>query len=384
MIIKRHIHRLIFLSCIVTILILAACKDSFEPNVTSFNSNLLVVEGLINAGSDSTKFKLSRTVVVAEKNVGNPETGATVAIESESNELLPLVELSSQKGTYASPGLNLNATKKYRLNIKTLNGSIYVSDYVEVKISPEIEQVGWDVKTDELQLFANTKDASNNTRYYRWEYEETWIFYSKFYSVLFWNGTALQSRTPDNYVYQCWGNEKSNKIILGSSAKLSADVIFKQPITNIPSNSEKLGERYSILVKQYALSKEAYEFWQNLKKNTESLGSIFDVQPSQLTGNIRNLNNANEPVIGYVSAGSVSTKRVYVNKADVPNFRVEPDRVCIEPLLVVEVSGSDYRTTFSGGFNVPIEEFGAGVYASSRACVDCTLRGTNKKPTFWQ
>lgn len=373
-----------FVACIATVLVLGACKDSFAPNVTSFNSNLLVVEGLIDAGSDSTKFKLSRTVVVADKNVGNPEIGATVVVESESNEKFPLIELTTQKGTYASPGLNLNAARKYRLNIKTVKGAIYVSDYVEVKVTPQIEQVGWDVKTDELQLFANTKDATNNTRYYRWEYEETWIFYSKFYSVLFWNGTALQSRTADNYVYQCWGNEKSNKIILGSSAKLSDDVIFKQPITTIPSNSEKLGERYSILVKQYALSKEAYEFWQNLKKNTESLGSIFDVQPSQLTGNIRNLNDVNEPVIGYVSVGTVATKRLYVNKADVPGFRVEIDKVCIEPILVKEVSGSDYRTTFSGGFNVPIEEFGGGVYASSRECVDCTLRGTNRKPTFWQ
>ncbi|RZL63420.1 MAG: DUF4249 domain-containing protein, partial [Pedobacter sp.] len=281
---------------IVSILGLSACKESFSPDVTTLNSNILVVEGFINTGGDSTKFKLSRTVVVADKNIGNPENGATVTVESDANDSFPLMELASKKGTYATSPLNLSSSKKYRLRIRTVQGNVYLSDFVEVKTTPEIEEIGWDAKPDELQIFVNTKDATKNSTYYRWEFEETWIFYAKFQSVLIWDGQKLVDRAPEESIYQCWGSENSSRIVLGSSAKLSDDVIFKQPLILIPSYSEKFSERYSILVKQYTLTKEAFEFWQNLKKNTETLGSIFDVQPSQLTGNIRSQDNAKEPV----------------------------------------------------------------------------------------
>ncbi|RZJ79483.1 MAG: DUF4249 domain-containing protein [Flavobacterium sp.] len=379
---KRYSKTAVFI--VVSMLCLIACKESFSPDVSTLNNNILVVEGFINIGGDSTKFKLSRTVVVADKNVGNPESGATVTVESDANDSFPLTELATKKGTYGTSPLNLSSSKKYRLRIRSTKGNVYLSDFVEVKTTPEIEEIGWDAKPDELQIFVNTKDVSKNSVYYRWEFEETWIFYAKFQSSLIWNGQQAVYRTAEQNIFQCWGSENSNKIILGSSAKLSDDVIFQQPLILIPSHSEKLTERYSILVKQYTLTREAFEFWQNLKKNTETLGSVFDVQPSQLTGNIRSQDNAKEPVIGFVSVGNVETKRVYIEKKDVPDYKLAIDNVCVEPVLVQEISGSDFKLTFSNGSNIPISVAPNGLYASSRRCADCTIRGTNKKPTFWQ
>ncbi len=302
-------------------LIILGCKEPYNPVVTTTNSNLLVVEGLINAGADSTIINLSRTVIIANKTTANPEPGAVVTVESDANETFSLKE--EKKGIYSAPPLGLNASKKYRLRIKTSNGSTYLSDYVEVKLSPVIENVGYDVLADGVRLHVSTKDINNKSIYYRWEYQETWIFYAKYDSFLYWNGTSLAYRDrTNNNIYQCWGNEKSSKILLGSSAKLAQDVIYQLPINLIPSTSEKLGERYSILVKQYVLTKDAYEFWQNLKKNTESLGSIFDAQPSQLASNIHNVNDATEPVIGYISVGSMQQQRIYLTKDKFPNFKV--------------------------------------------------------------
>ncbi len=83
--------------------------------------------------------------------------------------------------------------------------------------------------------------------------------------------------------------------------------------------------RYSILVKQYALTPDAFNFYQNLKTNTEQLGSIFDAQPSEISGNIHNVNNANEPVIGYMSITNVQSLRIFVNAASVlPQYFLTP------------------------------------------------------------
>jgi hypothetical protein len=70
-------------------------------------------------------------------------------------------------------------------------------------------------------------------------------------------------------------------------------------------------------VKQYALNQEAFAYWQNIKKTTEQLGSIFDAQPSQFKGNIHSLTDSTEPVMGYVSASSIETKRIFVTSEDV-------------------------------------------------------------------
>ena len=46
----------------------------------------------------------------------------------------------------------------------------------------------------------------------------------------------------------------------------------------------------------YALTRDQFNYWANLKKTTEYLGTIFDAQPSQLNNNIHCLSNPSEPV----------------------------------------------------------------------------------------
>ncbi len=78
------------------------------------------------------------------------------------------------------------------------------------------------------------------------------------------------------------------------------------------------------MVKQYALSLEAYSFYTNLKKNTEQLGSIFDALPSEIEGNIHSDNNPSEPVIGYITVGSTTSQRIFVDKRLLPDWATTP------------------------------------------------------------
>lgn len=364
------------------ILTFMSCKEPYTPILPDQNSNILVVEGAINTGADSTIIKLSRMTALSGKKVLAVESGATVSVESETNERFLLVE--KPKGTYAAASLNLNPTKKYRISIKTVNGKSYQSDLVQSKSPPPIDNLNWELKNDGVHIYVSTHDDEDKTRYYRWEYAETWVFFANYFSTFKWNGSAIVQRDMSTEgIYQCWGNEKSSSIYLGSSTKLSKDVIFQEPVGFIPSKSEKFSEKYSILVKQYALTKEAYEFWENLKKNTETLGSIFDAQPSQLTGNIHNVADPNEPVVGYISAGAVQQKRLFISRSELPSWLPEQLYKCEPPDTVFTKDIKAYFTTFPNA--VPLEELdGIGFSKSIKTCTDCTLRGTNKRPIFWQ
>jgi hypothetical protein len=302
-------------------LMLAGCKKPYAPPAISTPAGYLVVEGVINPGPDSTIIKLSRTVNVSSKTTSKTVTGAVLTVESDQNGSYPLTDQGN--GYYISTGLNLNTANKYRLRIKTNDGKVYISDFETVLITPPIDSVGFNITTAPetgIQVYANAHDATNQIHYFRWDYDEAWQFYSKYISNFISNGVTLVDRTAAQEVSFCYANDVSDNLVLGSTAKLTQDIIYQDPIVFIPSTSEKIESRYSILLRQYALTADAYTFYTNLKKNTEQLGSIFDAQPSEIQGNIHCLTNPLEQVIGYLGISTVSSKRIYIANAQLPQW----------------------------------------------------------------
>jgi hypothetical protein len=396
-------HKYLFIVLIIT---LAACKKPYDPPVISSSGSYLVVEGVINNGPDSTIFKISHTVNLNNQITANPVLGAVLTVESDQNGIYPLAEIG--KGNYAVAGLALDKTHKYRLRIKTANGE-YLSDFVPVVNAPPVDTVSYDITANGVQLNVSTHDLAGNARYYRWDYQETWIFRSFYQSGYVSNGdTVVERNFATNEIYQCWGNNTSSVIVLGSSAKLTQNVISNSPLTFVPKTSEKLGVKYSILVRQYALTSDAYTFWQNLKTNTEQLGSIFDAEPSQLNGNIHSTTNPAEPVIGYLSAGTVTSKRIFISSQQLPAWTPTlPYTNCVldtlylqykPPGATVAVNQEDQYFNYNKGAGanalIPVAaiiiipkigpEVIIGHSGSTPNCVDCTLRGTNKQPAFWK
>jgi hypothetical protein len=386
--IKKYIFYVIALTCFIW-----ACKKPYYPQVVSSPNSYLVVEGVINSGNDSTIIRLSKTVNVSGNVNSALIDGAAVAVETEGGASYNL--LPAGNGYYVTTGLNLDVTKKYRLHIGTADSKEYASDYVPVKSTPPVDSVGFFIKNNQVQLYVNAHDATNNTRYYRWSYDETWRFHSRYESVFDADHVLQTIIARKQSIYYCFASDKSSTIVLGSSAKLTQDVIFQAPLTTIAAASEKIELRYSILLKQYALTKEAYQFWENLKKNTEQLGSIFDAQPSQLVGNIHNLKDASEPVIGYISVTNIQSKRIFIDKADLP-----PTWVPEYPYDCGPPDSAFYADPHRGGENTvkdfiingnqnAVQEISSmtsviGYTYSSVQCTDCTIRGVVKTPSFWK
>lgn len=372
---------------------ISTCKAPYSPKPVSGSAGYLVVEGMINTSADSTIFRLSRTVQISSGIDSSAVTGAQVSVENSSNASYPLSEIG--KGIYASANLGLDSTQQYRLHIKTSDGKEYLSDLVQSKPTPPIDSVGFATSNTGMQLYVNTHDPKGTSRYYRWDYQETWEFHAKYLSSFMISGNAVVQRPTGQLKYYCFANHVSSSVILGSSAKLSKDLIYQQPIQFINATSEKIEMRYSILVKQYALTQDAYNYWQNLKKNTEQLGSIFDAQPSQMQSNIHCVSNPDEPVVGYISAGSVSQKRVFIDNSELPQTWVPSyPYVCTQdsmwfcklPSCINEVAQDlipnpgAYQPTQQFYINSALE----GYLASSPECTDCTLRGTQQTPVFWK
>ncbi|RYY34986.1 MAG: DUF4249 domain-containing protein [Sphingobacteriaceae bacterium] len=379
-----------------------SCKKAYQPDVVNQNLRLLVVEGVLNSGNDSTFINISRTVKLDEGIGTNAEKNAQVSVENETGIVYQLEE--KRPGEYVAGALAIDPSVKYRLRIRTSDGKTYLSTYEEVKINPEIDNVGFDKKPDLVQVNINTHDDTNKARYYRWHYEETWEFNSNFQSMYKSNGdTVLPRDMVNDNIYHCWTTNNSKTILLGSSAKLTQDIIKDAKLVAIPGESEKIAVKYSILVKQYALTKGAFEFWQNLKKNTEQLGTIFDPQPSQTRGNIFNEADANEIIIGYFGICNINSKRVFIDKSQLMEYFNKPyytdckeDTVLlakVDPLRGIINQENQLFNVNKGAIGPPLIPTSAitgpggkllGHFGTIPKCTDCTLRGTTKRPNFWE
>lgn len=369
---------------LLTVAWLIACKKPYNPPEIRTETNFLVIEGSIACGADAvTTIILSRTTNPGDSILFHPELNAFVYIDEEQGSIFPITEQGD--GIYRTQPLNLDPTKKYRLKIRTADNKNYISDYVSVKTSPAIDSLTWKQDGD-VTVSVNTHDPLNNTRYYRWEYNETWTYASLFHAEWIVKDGWIYVHDSITQIDSCWRTANSNNIVLGSSVALSEDVISDFPVAIIPQHHEKIGKRYSILVKQYALTEEAFRYLQLIKKNTEQLGTLFDAQPSQLKGNIHSADNPNEPVIGFVTASTITEKRMFILHDQLtdwkPTYSIES---CGAPIIINQ-NPVDYRIWDypDPTYTIYYYIMGGTMAIIKKTCIDCRERGgTNVKPSFW-
>lgn len=385
-----------FYFCLIILLATIGCKEKYDSPAVSPATGYLVIEGVVNSGQGATTITLTRTTPLDNRTV-QFEKGAKVTVEGEDKTVYPFTE--SGFGQYNADNLKLKSNVKYRLNIQTSNGKTYQSDFVAVKNNPPIDSINWVRNTEGVQMYINTHDPQNNTRYYQWAFEEIWEFHSDFQTFIKYeiktSPTGIKTYAAiwrditnpqyfDSTQYYCWKTKTSTDILIGTTAKLKEDVV-KLPLAFIPKGSVKLNLLYSIHVKQYSLTSEGYAFLEIMKKNTEQTGSIFDAQPSGVVGNIHNVADATEPVIGYLTICPIQEKRIFIKTKEVPDWGYFSN--CKE-MTFRNTSNTirDMAFNYAPTNVVPnLAPFPAipSFYAAPLECVDCRLSGSNIKPSFW-
>lgn len=367
-------------------LVLGCCLcRCIQPYVSPYKSPVtgyLVVEGYLSANTP-TQYTLTRTVQLSGNDAIPAVTGASVQVQGSDSSVYTLPEQGN--GVYGNTTLHLNPAVQYRLRIQTPNGESYQSDFVPVKPSPPIDSVNW-IYSDYngVNIYVNTHDPNNATRYYKWTYDQTWEYDMTWVSYVRYDDTTntVVDRAPGQLVNRCWVNSASTIELLSNTSKLAQDVVYQYPLVHIDNNSQQLGVLYSIQVNQYTLTADGYNFLYQMAQNTESLGTLFDAQPGQVTGNIHCLTNAAEQVIGFISAGTVQQKRIFIAESQLPYWQYYLP--CFNPNIIVPAIPDSLLFYFGSRLYTPIEGIPGGYLANVSTCIDCTtLGGSNQKPPFW-
>ena len=378
---------------LVTTINLLMCRKAYNPPAIKAGNHFVAVDGFVNTGANSSSsFTISRSRNLSDSITDIPELNANVVIESSNGSSFPLTD-NAGNGVYMSDQLNLDNSQNYRLAVTTRDGNRYESDFVTPKIAPPIDSITWELIDDPttgaqaVRIYVNAHDPTSGTQYYRWDYLETWEHISALESPwLESNGLIYPLNFPEN-THICWSTEHSKNILLGSSVALSEDVISHSLLADIPQNSPKMDIKYSILVRQYPLTFDAYNYWLTVQHNSQTLGGLFDLQPSQIIGNIHGITNPNDPVLGYVSASSVQEQRIFISNKSLTGWQSNPAYACTtrslptDPLnlLVYNYADTSYAPYhFEGDLIVFL-------VVAPKSCMYCTYQGgVNVKPSFWQ
>jgi hypothetical protein len=379
----KTIHWLLLL-----LVLTGGCTQKFISPYHFPSVGYLVVEGYINADTFPTNFILSRvTSLDSQYYVGEP--GAVVNVESQNGAIFPIPDVGN--GAYSGAPLPLDVNQQYRVRITTSDGQQFLSDFTPVNITPPIDSVSWKTTAAGVNIYVSTHDPLNKIQYYQWKYDETWEYNSAYESGYEYLGGMIVSRPPSDLIYTCWQTNSSTDIIIGNSAKLKSNIIYEEPVTSVPyANSNKLTVEYSILVRQYALTEDWYNFNQKIQKNTENLGSIFDAQPSELVGNIHCLTNPSEPVVGFIGCTNETDARIFIDRGQLPGSQViftgyedcTEDTIANTPVALSMAYGTGQLIPVSLYYVGPSL---AGIVGGPPFCVDCRLNGGfTQKPAYWQ
>jgi hypothetical protein len=394
---------------LAAVLILNRCIDPYTPMLKGYES-VLVVEGLITDENSSYIIKLSRTLL-EQADTPVVVSDATVFITDDENNTSNLKNIG--EGKYKTDSLEFRGAigKTYTLHILANDGSLYESEPYMMLSVPEIDNIYFE-KDQELvnngtenshgiRIYLDSR-GSDNTRYYRWDFDEAWKFkvpVPKKFDYLN-DSTILPVDIVKAY---CYKFQKSNEILIYSTFEGLSENVKKQPVLFIdPTKSNRLQLQYSINIKQYSVSKKEYEFWYNMKQINEKGGDIFSLQPFPVVSNVHNVNNQNEQVLGYFQVSAVKQKRKFIPFSDVvvlnlqfysyPCKRIEmaprdyPRNIMSPPLTFDELYDMYCNT---GGYYFIEPKYVPGtnelekLVFSSAECADCELTGTIKKPDFW-
>ncbi len=368
-------NKISYLIILTLLHFLPSCISEYNPSDIAENPGIIVVDGIITNGE--TVVRLSKSIGLNDKFSSNNHIyNAKVYIETGNGQLSEQA-IMTEAGKYVISNMQLQSDSEYRLKILH-DGDTLVSEFLTPLHTPEIDSITWKKPAAgaAVELYVHTKDSNNLERFYRWTYEEIWEYTARLYANVGINpidSTRIlynEEKGPRNERYYCWNYKKSSSFILESSANLSNNIIRNKKIHEIAADNNRLSQLYYIIVNQYHVRKNAYDYFENQQKNIESMGSIFSPIPSEIKGNIQCVNR-DIPVIGFVDVAFNTSNYLYISGEE--NL-YEP------PYMFCEVA----TEMVFGYLPYNYDQVSGHIDYAPAHCIDCLkLGGTKNKPDFW-
>ena len=376
------------LPCLLLLFAVVSCVYDFHPDWQG-QAGFVAIEGDILVG-DTSRFEVRFSTDLEDpKNSGAP-LSYVLRVEAGDGTVY-LLQDSIVDLTMAS------LTQEYRLVVEVQSPfrRTYASAWAPVLVSPPIDSLSYAINAERTALDINVSTHSDApVGYYRWSASETWEYHSTYYAEYFFApaGTVYRGRVIEqdslveyedgDNLYYCWNSGSRSDILLGSTVELTEDRLVDHCLYSFSNTDRKVSVVYFVELCQIRLTEEAYRFWETVRNNSTNVGGLFSPEPSEMRGNIVNVDDPDELVLGYVSVSTCTRKKMFVNNYDTLfsiwrglSFNL------VEPFPDIP---DEWRKYYGWQYRFGwIEEGGSNTVWAPIECIDCRASGGTKERPWW-
>ena len=257
----------------ITIIFFAACEEIIDVDL-NYSNERLVIEGHLNwikeSGQTEQIIVLSKTTPYFES-IREAASGAEIQIRDLKNNIFEFAEKGNSGIYYPLDTIPFDIGNKLTLKIRYEN-----QQYIGSEVLYPVASI-YKIEQDSIPFFGNV--ATQIEAYSMDEKNEDNYSYFEF----------LSDRLDEQVEYNIYRDDFSN----GSEyygVILDGD----------------LEKNDAVRIRQYSLSKTAYQYWYLLILQNTQQGGPFQTNPANLNGNMINLTKPDNSPLGYFRVSEVS------------------------------------------------------------------------------
>ena len=318
------------------LLALSSCVDEISLPPTS-QAEFLVVDGVLNFTNNVDSQDLAIRLSYSRNTFNRPVplSKAKMNIVVNEKDSYPFVE--REEGWYYLTNKDIfQVGASYKLQFQ-VGGNNYESSVEVLADSVPIKKTYAEVNAAgpanrAFEVFVDMTDVPQKKNYYRW---------------------AITQWEAQNYCLYCYRRNRAPEACSEDLYAIEGEVISRNPpcatncydiIRLTPNNaiSDVFFDGKSLLkkpvgyvpfnftfpclveVKQSSLTPQYFAFLEILKTQAETTGGLADTPAALLVGNVKNLTNPQEKIVGYFSVTNNSVQRFWLNRSAALSAGLKP------------------------------------------------------------
>ncbi len=289
-----------------------------EIELFSDNEKTLVIDGAITSEAGPHNVRVYYTTGFNTRS--EFVVGANVSILDDQGNV---EELAYTEFGYYQTSETFSAIegRSYVLDITVTDGKNYRSSPQLVLPVPTIDNVSYKQNGSDIDFHVDFKDDATSDNYYRWRYEPTYQVKAPLAESID-NSFTVSRCDRGYYLPQATAKEKVNCWVTAvdpESLSLTNDVLINgRTLKELKVASVELDRKFDIgyymHIKLHSMNRDMYNYWEAIDNQLGNSGSIFESANFRIQGNIYNVNDEEEFVLGFFGVSNVSVGGTFVDQ----------------------------------------------------------------------
>lgn len=171
-------------------------------------------------------------------------------------------------------------------------------------------------------ILVDYKDPAGEKSFYRWSFHRIYQVEAQPENYVEYSCRGCPRPAPKACCKHCWVTESDDILSTTDDWLRDGQNIKNQAVMFIPFY-QYMNKKMVLTIYQHVISEGAYNYFKALNNQVESTGSMFDAPPTELKGNVYNVADKTEKVIGFFEASSTSSAVITIKGTEV-DYNIPP------------------------------------------------------------